>query len=58
MIGHDIELKVVEIIGDRVKLGFVAPASVEILRREIYDRLYGSEGGDPPGAVAPDVPTA
>jgi carbon storage regulator len=58
MIGHEIEIKVVEIIGDRVKLGFVAPDAVQILRREIYDKEHGSTGGDPPGTVVPDLPTA
>ena len=57
MIGHEIEVKIVEIIGDRVKLGFVAPNSVQILRREIYDKEYGSSGGDPPGSAEPKIPT-
>jgi carbon storage regulator len=34
-IGSDIEVKVLDICGGRVKLGFSAPASVEIQRREI-----------------------
>jgi carbon storage regulator len=40
MIGHDIEVKVVDVRGDKVRLGFVAPKSVEILRREIYDQKF------------------
>ena len=38
-IGQDIEVIVLEIHGDRVKLGFVAPAEVPIHRREVHDRI-------------------
>ena len=38
-IGQDIEIVVLEIHGDRVKLGFRAPAEVPIHRREIHDRI-------------------
>lgn len=36
MIGEDIEIKVLAIEGDQVKLGIHAPKSVEIHRKEIY----------------------
>lgn len=36
MIGPDIELKVLAIEGEQVKLGIVAPRHVEIHRKEIY----------------------
>lgn len=35
-IGDDIEIKVLEIDGDQVKLGIAAPKSVDIHRKEIY----------------------
>jgi carbon storage regulator len=38
-IGPDIEVVVLEIHGDRVKLGFVAPPEVPIYRREVHDRI-------------------
>ena len=38
-IGQDIEIVVLEVRGDRVKLGFVAPAEVPIHRREVHDRI-------------------
>jgi carbon storage regulator len=38
-IGQDIEVVVLEVHGDRVKLGFVAPAEVAIHRREVHDRM-------------------
>lgn len=36
MIGEDIEIKVLSIEGDQVKLGIEAPKSTDIHRKEIY----------------------
>ena len=36
VIGNDIEITVLEIKGDQVKLGISAPKSVPIYRKEIY----------------------
>ena len=36
MLGNDIEITVLEIKGDQVKLGIKAPKSVPIYRKEIY----------------------
>ena len=38
-IGQDIEVVVLEVHGDRVKLGFNAPAEVPIHRSEVHDRI-------------------
>ncbi len=38
-IGADIEVVVLEVHGDRVKLGFAAPAEVPIHRGEVYERI-------------------
>jgi carbon storage regulator len=35
-IGEDIEIKVLAVEGDQVKLGITAPKSVDIHRKEIY----------------------
>lgn len=35
-IGEDIEIKVLGIEGDQIKLGIEAPKSVDIYRKEIY----------------------
>ncbi len=35
-IGDDIEIKVLGIEGDQIKLGIAAPKSVDIYRKEIY----------------------
>lgn len=36
MIGNDIEVTLLEIKGDQVKIGICAPKSVPIYRKEIY----------------------
>jgi carbon storage regulator len=38
-IGQEIEVIVLEVHGDRVKLGFVAPADVPIHRGEVHERI-------------------
>ena len=38
MIGHDVEVKIVDIRGDKVRLGFVAPKTIEIDRREVFEQ--------------------
>ncbi|OWZ84850.1 carbon storage regulator CsrA [Natranaerobius trueperi] len=39
MLGDDIELTVVAIEGDRVKVGIKAPKDVEIYRSEVYQKI-------------------
>lgn len=39
MIGEDIEVAVVEIRGDQVKLGIVAPQNVTVHRREVFEQI-------------------
>jgi carbon storage regulator len=39
MIGDDVEITIVEIRGDRVRLGITAPREVSVHRREIYDAI-------------------
>lgn len=36
MLGKDIEISILEIKGDQVKIGIVAPKSVPIYRKEIF----------------------
>ena len=38
-IGDDIEVTVIEVRGDVVKLGISAPRSVSVYRKEIYDAI-------------------
>lgn len=39
MIGDDIEITVVDIRGDKVRLGINAPRAVQVHRKEVYDAI-------------------
>ncbi len=39
MIGDDIEITVVDIRGDKVRLGINAPRSVQVHRKEVYEAI-------------------
>src|SRR5579863_6799662 len=39
IIGDEIEVKVVDIRGDKVRLGITAPRSVTVHRKEIYEQI-------------------
>ncbi|MFJ7970424.1 carbon storage regulator CsrA [Psychrobacillus sp. NPDC096389] len=39
MIGDQIELKILSVDGEQVKLGIVAPKSVKVYRTEVYDSI-------------------
>lgn len=39
MIGKDIELTILEIKGDQVKVGITAPRHLPIYRKEIYNQI-------------------
>ena len=39
MVGNDIEVTLLEIKGDQVKIGISAPKTVPIYRKEIYSQI-------------------
>lgn len=39
MVGSDIEITVLEVKGDQVKIGISAPKSVPVYRKEIYAQI-------------------
>jgi carbon storage regulator len=39
MIGDDVEITIVDVRGDKVRLGITAPKSIAVHRREIYDAI-------------------
>ena len=38
-LGSDIEISILEVRGDSVKIGIQAPRSVQVWRKEIYDEI-------------------
>jgi len=46
VINDDIRVVVVEIRGDKVRLGIEAPKEVPVHRREVYDAIKRSEDGE------------
>ena len=39
MIGDDVEITIVDVRGDKVRLGIAAPKSIPVHRREVYDAI-------------------
>ena len=42
VINSDIQITVVEIRGDKVRLGIIAPVNVPVHRQEVWDAIHGS----------------
>jgi carbon storage regulator len=64
IINDHVTVTVIEIRGDKVRLGIEAPKNVSVHRREVYEAIHGHEppgpddqrGRDPgPTPVAPDA---
>ena len=45
VINNDITVTVVEIRGDKVRLGIVAPKEVPVHRQEVFDAIHGTKTG-------------
>lgn len=39
MIGDDIEITIVDIRGDKVRVGIIAPKEISVHRKEVYDAI-------------------
>lgn len=57
MIGDDIEVSVLSVMGDKVRIGIQAPQDVPVFRTEIYVEIHREAGeqavdGDSPAATA------
>ena len=51
VINNDITVTVVEIRGDKVRLGIVAPKEVPVHRQEVFDAIHGKNAAsDQPAA--------
>src|SRR5712671_5901172 len=58
VINNDITVTVVEIRGDKVRLGIVAPKEVPVHRQEVFDAIHGKPGAEPaprPSRPSPSI---
>jgi carbon storage regulator len=55
MIGDGVEVQVLSVAGEKVRLGITAPRDVSIFRNEVYDRIE-SEGEEEGGTGVEDDP--
>ncbi|HPC96203.1 MAG TPA: carbon storage regulator CsrA [Sedimentisphaerales bacterium] len=61
MIGDDVEITIVDVRGDKVRLGINAPKHIPVHRREIYDAIQKekaekAEGGETKGTEQKSSP--
>jgi carbon storage regulator len=57
-IGNDIVITIVEIHGDKVRLGIEAPSNVSVHRQEVFDLIHqASTGVVPVAEAATDAPS-
>lgn len=48
VVGGNVTIEVVEIRGDKIRLGFTGPREVPIHRKEVFDAIKRNESGDFP----------
>jgi carbon storage regulator len=46
MIGDDIEISVLAVMGEKVRIGIEAPRSVPVFRREVYVEIQETDDDD------------
>ena len=52
IIGDDIEVKVIDIRGDRIRLGIQAPPHIPVHRQEVYLAIQNASGPDQDGSIS------
>jgi len=45
MIGDNVEITIVDVRGDKVRLGITAPKDIPVHRREVYDAIQREKSG-------------
>jgi len=57
MIGDDVEITIVDVRGDKVRLGITAPKQISVHRREIYDAIQREKAAEKSSAEKPEKRT-
>ena len=59
MIGDDIEVSVLAIMGEKVRVGIAAPRSVPVFRKEVYLEIQQDRADEPAdGPSRPEEPAS
>ncbi len=48
MIGDDVEITIVDVRGDKVRLGITAPRTISVHRKEVYLAIQEEKAGNKP----------
>jgi len=57
IIGDNVEITIVDIRGDKVRLGITAPKDIPVHRREVYEAIQREKSGQKPDQST-NTPTA
>lgn len=55
MIGHDIEISVIDVQGEQVRLGINAPRNVTIHRKEVFEEIIQENRQAAATSISPDA---
>jgi carbon storage regulator len=58
MIGDDVEVSVLSIMGEKVRIGISAPRDVPVFRKEVYLEIQEERGEVTPGGTRREVDDA
>jgi carbon storage regulator len=51
MIGDDVEVSVLSVMGEKVRIGIQAPQEIPVFRKEIYLEIHREDGSTEDGAA-------
>jgi len=57
MIGDEIEISVLSIMGEKVRIGIQAPRDIPVFRKEVYLEIQREGGEAQPAAAPAETPT-
>ena len=55
MIGESVEIKVIAVDGNYIKLGIAAPRTVSVFRKEVYDKIKSENVAAASRKQLPDI---
>jgi carbon storage regulator len=58
MVGDNIEISILDVIGDKVRIGIQAPREVSVFRKEVFLEIQAPASEVPPASEPPMAPAA